>query len=180
MNTTPNNPTPEAPEPGRAPDAHEDAATTPVTPADAQPTERMSEAPPAASTPAAPATADSPTITAAKSKTPILVAGGLGVAIIAGALGFGAGYITGDTTSDHHPVGVSRHGGDWHRMDGHGGPPPRFRGGPDGNGMPGPNGQGRPDFQGPRGQQPGGASTDAPGGQTPSPQPSAGQQSQPS
>ncbi|OLT42979.1 hypothetical protein BJF87_08845 [Gordonia sp. CNJ-863] len=45
MNTTPNNPTPEAPEPGRAPDAHEDAATTPVTPADDQPTERMSETP---------------------------------------------------------------------------------------------------------------------------------------
>ncbi|MBM7278611.1 hypothetical protein JTZ10_12650 [Gordonia rubripertincta] len=165
MNTTPNDPTRESHE-----DIAPDASTTPIAPApaDDQPTARIPETGSPATDLAAPAPVY-PSRTP-RPRTPVLIAGGLGVAAIAAALGFGAGYITADTTSDRHDrVAVVRHGGDLGQLEGRGGPHGQFRGGPDGDGTPGP-----------RGPRPGDRdSTDAPGGQTPS-TPSAGQQPQPS
>ncbi|MDS1114309.1 hypothetical protein RD149_11075 [Gordonia westfalica] len=181
MNSTPNNPTPDANEPNQIPDAHPDAATTPIapTPADDQPTEQMSETDPRARGFAGP-TPTTPPTTTEKPKTPILIAGGLGVAVIAAALGFGAGYVTGDATSDRHDrVAVSRDGGDWNPAEGRGGQHGHFRGGPDGDGMRGgPGGPGRPGDQGPRGQQPSDRDSTEQAPQAPSQQPSAEQQPQ--
>lgn len=199
MNTTPENPNPENPN---------GPADRPTEPLAEQPTERMAEQPteqtaapaaapyvapvadvpaggPAAGDPAGAAPAQ--TTTPAKSKTPVLVACGVGIAIVAGALGFGAGYITGDETSDH----PRRHAGWSHDRPMFGehpgdGPRGHFRGGPGGDGqgrpaLPGPW-DGRDQNRGPRNQAPDRQGTDqqAPGQQPTTQQPTTQQQSQPS
>ncbi|MGW9264896.1 hypothetical protein [Gordonia terrae] len=118
-------PTPGEHEPDRAspnpqaPDPSDDAATTPISPKPtpgANPHDSLdangsaAHGMPAESHPVAPKTAP------ARSA---LIAGAAGLAIVAGALGFGAGYITGDTTSERPaPAAVWQQGGNGPGMGG--------------------------------------------------------------
>lgn len=118
-------PTPGEHEPDRAspnpqaPHPSDDAATTPISPTPtpgANPHDSLdangsaAHGMPAESHPVAPKTAP------ARSA---LIAGAAGLAIVAGALGFGAGYITGDTTSERPaPAAVWQQGGNGPGMGG--------------------------------------------------------------
>ncbi|MCG7633878.1 hypothetical protein MHN80_16315 [Gordonia McavH-238-E] len=120
-------PTPGEHEPDRASpnpqasDPSDDAATTPISPTPtptpgANPHDSLdangsaAHGMPAESHPVAPKTAP------ARSA---LIAGAAGLAIVAGALGFGAGYITGDTTSERPaPAAVWQQGGNGPGMGG--------------------------------------------------------------
>lgn len=117
-------PTPGEHEPDRAapqaPHPSDDAATTPISPEPTPATNAhqsidasgsaAGHGPVAEPHPVAPKTAP------ARSA---LIAGAAGLAIVAGALGFGAGYITGDTTSERPtPAAVWQQGGNGPGMGG--------------------------------------------------------------
>ncbi|WP_238422899.1 hypothetical protein [Gordonia sp. 'Campus'] len=111
-------PTPGGHEPDSTPPAPptpDDTTTTPMTPGadphpDRAPDTTAAQPPVVESHPVAPKTAP------ARSA---LIAGAAGLAIVAGALGFGAGYITGDTTSERPaPAAVWQQGGNGPGMGG--------------------------------------------------------------
>ncbi|MFE0751565.1 hypothetical protein [Gordonia sp. NPDC058843] len=76
---------------------------------------------PATDAPVGPAPQSAPVDRKTAPARSALIAGAAGLAIVAGALGFGAGYITGDTTSERPtPGAVWQQGGNGTQMGQHG------------------------------------------------------------